>query len=77
MIPAKQRRIIEEAFDLYGRDAALVMDERLPDGQFFAVGNEEDGYALHGSTRVINWARDILANVFVPEVYDEEASTWA
>lgn len=78
MIPIKTRRSIEDAFELYGRDVQLVMNEKLSDGTFYAVGNDEDGYALHGCVRFVNWARSVRdGEVYVPECYDEEASTWA
>jgi hypothetical protein len=75
VIPPKQRRIIEAVLDLYPDDTPLLMRENLRDGAFFVV--EGDAPVIHGSTRMVNWARDIRNKHFVPECYDDEASTWA
>lgn len=76
MIPAKSRRVIETVFDLHP-DLELHMDEDLADGTFGVIGEYgEDAYII-GSTRMINWARDIRENVLVPECFSDEASTWS
>lgn len=76
MIPAKIRRTIEALLEQHPTNTPLVFDERLPDGTFYATFNP-DGPILKGSTRMINWARDIRNNAFVPEIYSDEATTWA
>lgn len=77
MIPAKQRRIIEAVLDLYPDDIEIRMDERLEDGAFHIVGEYGENPYILGSTRMVNWARDIRNNAFVPECYDDAASTWS
>ena len=77
MIPARAVKLIRDTFDEYGSDVEMVMDERLPDNSFFVVDDGVSTPAVHGSVRYINWARNVRDNVYVPECYDEAASTWA
>lgn len=76
-IPTKQRRSIEAIFDLYGNDIPLVMDERLGDGAHYLTSHDQP--KLVGCVRTINWARDIkdARENYVPEIYSDEATTWA
>lgn len=76
MIPPKNRRIIEAVFDLHGRDLPLVADDRVSLDTFYIVGEYGEKPYIKGHPRYINWARDILSNDFVPETYDDAASTW-
>lgn len=76
MIPQKARRTITQVLDLYPDDIELRMDERLSDGAFGIVGEYGETPYIIGSTRMINWARDIKNNAFVPETYDDAASVW-
>jgi hypothetical protein len=77
MIPAKQRRTITAVLDLYPGDIELRMNDALPDGAFGIVGEYGETPYIVGSTRMINWARDIREGNLVPEIYSDEASTWA
>lgn len=76
MIPAKQRRSIEAIFDAYGRDIRMKSDATLPLSTLFVIGHDAE-YTLVGSVRNINWAIDVRDNALVPEVWSDEASTWA
>jgi hypothetical protein len=78
-IPAKQRRIIEAIFESYGKHITMVMDENAPPDKLFLIegAGPNGGPVMKGGVRVINWARDIRDNAFVPECYDDAASTWA
>lgn len=78
MIPTKTRRIITETLETYGRNIAMVSHENVAPSTLYVVGPDDaGGYVLHGSVRNINWSIDVRDNSLVPELYDDEASTWA
>lgn len=76
-VPPKARRAIEAVLDLHPGDIEIRMDERLEDGAFYLSGAYGEVPFIVGSTRMVNYARDIRGNVFVPEVWADEASTWS
>lgn len=77
MIPHHARRSIEGILETYGRDVKVLVDETVQDGSHYLLGRYGEPVEVRASTRFANWLRDIRDQSFVPELYSEEASTWA
>jgi hypothetical protein len=76
MIPRNARRSIEAVLDLHGK-LPVIIDDRLEDGTFFVVGEYGEKPYIKACVRWANWAIELRDNSLVPELYSDEASTWA